>query len=150
METDDIVPGILDRMARLADSRRNDFETLQLTEYLAGGFYTDHVDEEACTEQIDGRDVGPRTANFDDNARRCGDASRRAHTLLIYLTDAKDGATYFPHLGRRILPKRGRAVLFHPTTPSGQSDPLLVHGSEESRNGGKVVIQQWIGHPGYG
>lgn len=142
-EADYAAPGIVESIANLAAVNKEQLETMTVTRYNKGGYYSDHVDEELCDDQTK-QDVGERS---DVEPSSCGAADRRAHTVLIYLTSEKnDGATYFPHLNLRVFPQKGRALLFHPTTPSGQTDYDLVHGSEESHIGGKFVIQQWIKH----
>lgn len=93
-------------------------ETLQLTRYLEGGYYTEHVDR------------------------------RRATILMYLGGNGTEGATYFPKLNIRIRPKPGMAVIFFPDDSFGYPKAYMSHVSEQVRFGDKWVGQVWIGNSG--
>lgn len=142
--TEEIAPQLTARMAEVAHARVDMFEHMQVTKYLPGDFYSDHNDEEPCDQQLLTMSDAAKTGA---PIPKCDSLSRRATTVLIYLNDVTDGggSTYFPKLNVRVAPKRGTAIVFHPTLKNGWSNPLLLHGSEEVRGSKKYVIQQWIG-----
>lgn len=121
-EAEDSVRLVRDRIARLLPGlvRGHCLETIALTRYRAGGFYSNHAD------------------------------GRRA-TVLIYLggeEDAVGGATFFPHLGLRVPPLPGRALVFFPTFADGERKAEMIHAAEELQAGEKYIVQQWIDIPG--
>lgn len=123
-------------------------EALQVVRYQKGEFYNEHYDNKA------------------------GDASHRAATFMVYLTDvAAGGATYFPRAkslsftaqplcnvgkpmtglvwnskgpGLRILPKKGRAVLFWSRNTMGKEDLASVHAAEAVKEGEKWIMTRWL------
>jgi len=137
------MPDVVSKIAHLTMSDPHNFESPQLTSYKPGDFYSDHYDTEPCSTQVE----KPINSPGLEEAEACHDGSRRAVTVLIYLNDGMEGgATYFPRLGKRVLPKEGRAIIFHPTSKDGRTDPHMMHGSEETTSGQKFVVQQWITH----
>lgn len=137
-EAPDSVPSKVLRL--LGNIERPHLEPLSVTRYPKGGFYSDHFD-----------DLGPREQN------------PRMATVLLYLNDLvedsdgepgeKDhpsggggGGTYFPLLQARVLPRRGRAVVFFPTEsgPLGvERNPWTRHCAEDAK-ATKWVAQQWV------
>ena len=89
----------------------NEHSGTQMVRYLAGGHYIAH------------RDAGL-------------DLSDRYFTVLCYLNDDfEGGATSFPSLHYRVLPERGKAIVF-PSTYS--------HRAETVVSGEKYVLVSWI------
>lgn len=123
-------------------------EALQVVRYQKGEFYNEHYDNKA------------------------GDASHRAATFMVYLTNVvAGGATYFPRAkplsyvtqtpcdtgksmtglvwnskgpGLRIMPKQGRAVLFWSRNTLGKEDLASVHAAEAVKEGEKWIMTRWL------
>jgi len=113
------------------------------------------MDEEWCEEQIDEQELAQEMTQTSITktkpAQRCSERQhRRGTTFLLYLSEGQEvtGATSFPRLDQRVHPKMGRAILFHPTTPDGLADTLMLHASETAGKGGKYVMQVWVNHAG--
>ena len=80
---------------------------------------------------------------FSPEYLRAHSQTQRCGTFLVYLTDvALGGETHFPQLGRRITPRKGRAVWFEPSK-HGQIDYRLVHAALPVVQGAKYVLQIW-------
>jgi len=91
------------------------FESLQITRYKKGDFYTPHLD------------------------------GRRVTVLMYIDADnSAGGSTTFPRLDLTVLPVPGRAVVFFPTFADGTDKVSMIHASEELMAGQKVIAQQWI------
>lgn len=77
--------------------------------------------------------------------------SERSHTLLVYLTNVKEGGeTIFPHLsgGMRIPPRRGNAILFSNLDRNGRCHPDSAHEAAPVRGQGmKLILQRWYCTP---
>lgn len=88
-------------------------EPVVLVRYPEGGYYDHHLD------------------------------MRRA-TVLTYLSDVTEGgATYFPHLGLRVQPRKGRALVFFPQNEHGHNVEELRHLAEENLGGDKWGATVW-------
>ena len=74
-------------------------------------------------------------------------AGGRALTLLLYLSDVKEGGeTYFPALDLSIQPKEGRAVLWANTLDREPQtgDDRTRHEAKPVSRGVKYAANQWI------
>eukprot|EP00419_Tripos_fusus_P054959 CAMPEP_0172810620 /NCGR_PEP_ID=MMETSP1075-20121228/8910_1 /TAXON_ID=2916 /ORGANISM="Ceratium fusus, Strain PA161109" /LENGTH=317 /DNA_ID=CAMNT_0013649951 /DNA_START=3 /DNA_END=956 /DNA_ORIENTATION=- len=105
----------------LPETRHTDkfqFETLQITRYHKGDFYTRHTD------------------------------GRRVTVLMYIHADMSGGGeTTFPRLDLTHVPVPGQAIVFFPMFSDGTHKVSMIHTSEELISGEKVIAQQWIGTP---
>ncbi len=90
----------------------------------------------------------PGTPEFAANA---GPRGQRTWTFMIYLnTTPKGGATHFVHVGRKVKPKRGRAVIWNNLHPDGSVNPNTKHHGMPVEEGRKVIITKWFRDRGHG
>ena len=98
--------------------------------YKQGQFYRPHYDA-----------IDPHTELGAEFVKNGGN---RVITVLIYLNDVSTGGcTFFEHLGLRVAPKRGKAVVFFPAFTNGDIDPRALHCAEDAVDE-KWVSQIWI------
>jgi hypothetical protein len=73
-------------------------------------------------------------------------AGQRAATGLVYLNDEglEGGETDFPRLGLRHRGRRGDALVFHNTEPSGRPDRRTLHAGLAPTKGEKWLLSQWM------
>jgi prolyl 4-hydroxylase len=124
-----IVQRIEARAARLLRWPSRHFEGLQILRYGQGGEYRPHYDYFDPQE--------PGTASL------LSRGGQRVATLVMYLHEpAGGGATVFPQVGLRVVPRRGSAVFFsyadaHPAS-------LTLHGGEPVTDGEKWIATLWL------
>jgi hypothetical protein len=109
-----------------------EFEDLQVARYEPGQRYEGHFDGADPHE--------PDATHF------FGGGGQRVATLLIYLNSLPQedgGATNFQHVGVRVQPRRGRAILFSPGLLDGTLDKRLWHEAQPARTT-KWVAQLWV------
>lgn len=125
---DSIIVRIKRKIAELTGIPRENQEKIQVTYYRQMQYYAPHFDA------------------FDDAIDATNAAGDRACTVIIYLNDDYEGgATFFPELGRRIAPERGKAVVFQNLEPDGSGPhPLSRHVGEPVISGEKWLSNQWI------
>jgi prolyl 4-hydroxylase len=116
-------------------------EALQLVHYDPGQEYTAH------------HDFG--YAKFEDSENT---QPTRFATLLFYLNDEGlvGGATSFPRYlnaesfeDLKVVPKKGKAILFYSQLPDGNMDDLSHHAALPVREGEKWLINLWLWDPKY-
>lgn len=70
---------------------------------------------------------------------------QRVATFIMYLYDTEEGgATVFPRADISVAPVRGNAVLFYNVLPSGEVDPLTLHGGAPVLKGEKWIVTKWL------
>ena len=70
--------------------------------------------------------------------------SIRNYTLIIYLNqDFEGGETYFPTFNHKIVPERGKAVLFPLLNNHGKVDRLSLHAGLPVSRGRKFMCNVW-------
>ena len=109
-----------------------EFEDLQVARYEPGQRYEGHFDGADPHE--------PDATHF------FGGGGQRVATLLIYLNSLPQedgGATNFQHVGVRVQPRRGRAILFSPGLLDGTLDKRLWHEAQPAHTT-KWVAQLWV------
>jgi hypothetical protein len=140
--------GLSARMQGATNVAADHYEPMQVVEYLPGDFFSDHYDTSACDHIGDHK--LDEVANLKlRSSLPCDDSTRRQGTLIVYLTDEREGeggATYFPKLNVRVEPKKGRALFFRPTRADGSTDPWMLHSAESLLSGRKLLLQQWMMH----
>ncbi len=81
-------------------------------------------------------------AEFDEHV---GERGQRTWTFMVYLnTTEAGGATDFLRAGRLLEPRRGRAVVWHNLTPSGEPNPDSLHWGRPVEAGFKVILTKWF------
>lgn len=125
---DATVRKVQQRCAELTHTDIRCQESLQVTHYEQGQYYTKHFDALASG----GQDLG--------------EAGDRYCTVIIYLNDdCKGGATRFYKIGARVKPERGKAVFFRNLTADESTHhPHSLHGAEPILQGEKWLVNQWI------
>ena len=106
-------------------------EPLQVSLYEKGGYYREHYDscvgsEDEC-RQMD-EYYGPRLL-----------------TCLIYLNDDYEGGnTLFPIINKKIIPKKGKAIIFQDTDKHGSIINESLHTGTDVKNGRKWIATIWV------
>jgi prolyl 4-hydroxylase len=137
VNADDFIARLDRRIAELMNCPVENGEGLQVLHYGEGGEYQPHFD------YFSPGDPGSEAQMVV--------GGQRVSTLLIYLNDvAQGGATVFPALGLRVLPRKGMAVYFEYSNRDGQVDPLTLHGGEPVEKGEKWIITKWMRQRSYG
>jgi len=103
------------------------FELPQVARYGAGEYFNAHED------------------GFPIAVAALKGYQRRA-TVLVYLNDVeKGGATRFEHLGIDVQPKKGKALVFFPSSAACMPDARTLHSAVAAESGHeKWVSQLWI------
>lgn len=121
------VEGVDQRIQELTRIPESNFEHFQLLRYEGGQFYNQHHDY--IPTDID-QLYGPRLL-----------------TVFMYLNDVKaGGGTDFPLIGKKVMPKRGRVVVWpsvlndNPT----EMDPRTEHAATPVEEGVKYATNAWI------
>lgn len=113
------VSWLCDKVSKLTLKPSTHQEPPQVCRYYKGQFYKSHFDAFDLN-------TGP-------GRECCFTGGNRVGTVLIYLTDAATGGgTYFPKIDLRVLPKKGKALIFFPCTLDGKLDRLALHTGEEA------------------
>jgi prolyl 4-hydroxylase len=107
------------------------FEDLQVARYMPSQQYKEHYD--AC--------VGKE---YCLNRKKL---YRRA-TLMVYLTDDfSGGETYFPRIGTKVKPVKGRGILFYNTdADTGLELPDSLHAGLAVTSGIKWICNIWVSY----
>jgi prolyl 4-hydroxylase len=122
-----------DKVAALTGRPPSTHEPAQVCRYESGQQYAAHYDAFDLTSEP---------------GRACAaTGGQRIATVLVYLNDVDDGpdhsGTDFPSIGRRILPTRGKALVFFPCTLQGKLDTLALHSGMPVKSL-KWVCQVWL------
>ena len=65
--------------------------------------------------------------------------------MLFYLNHVEAGGdTSFPHVGLKVIPRKGTALLFYNVMPDGEIEPLSFHGADPVITGEKWVLTKWM------
>lgn len=122
---------IRERMSAAAHAPFVCFEIAKLLHYAPGQQFALHGDF-----------IQPSTPEL---MREIEMRGQRAATLLVYLNDDYEGGeTDFPRLRLRFKGRRGDALLFSNTDPSGAPDYDAVHAGLPPTSGEKWLLSQWI------
>lgn len=121
--SDSTIRAIEQRTADLLGCWVHQIEGLQLVRYLPGQFFGVHHD---LGDLLDTDEV--------ELPRKSLMLKRRLVTLFVYLNDlqpCQGGCTYFPKCGDlRVLPKKGRAILWSNVNARGFPDSRTIHAGE--------------------
>lgn len=128
---DAFIASIETRLAKIMDRPRQNGEGLQILRYGVGGEYRPHYDY-----------FDPALPGSQRHLARGG---QRVATLIMYLNEPEDGgATAFPELGIKVVPRRGSAVYFEYADSSGAIDSRSLHAGEPVRKGEKWIATKWV------
>ncbi|XP_071808106.1 prolyl 4-hydroxylase subunit alpha-1-like isoform X1 [Asterias amurensis] len=129
-ELDPVVSVIRQRVSDYSGLELKTAEELQVVNYGIGGHYEPHFDFARKEETNAFKELG--TGN-------------RIATMLFYMSDVPaGGATVFPMVGARILPRKGIAAFWFNLFPSGDGDYDTRHAACPVLAGSKWVSNIWI------
>jgi prolyl 4-hydroxylase len=130
--TDPLVLKISQKVADLTHTPVENQEDMQVVHYEAGGFFRPHYDACEGTEEF--------------CQRMNGTAGSRIWTYLIYLNDENlvGGETYFPSINKKVIPKKGKCVVFQSTDETGRLIRESLHGGEPVTSGVKWICNKWV------
>lgn len=115
----DTVQQVESKIAQLTHSAPTQLQPLKLSHYGRGDFDLDHYDTDA--QNTNGK-VAPLMS------------------VMVYLSSAKGGATYFPNLDLRVDPIPGRALVFPTLSMNLSVATGSLHAEEEVKKGDKWVL----------
>lgn len=78
--------------------------------------------------------------HYDTDAANSNDKVAPLWTVMVYLTSATGGGTYFPHLDLRVNPMVGRALIFPTLNMNLTLATGSLHAEEEVKQGDKWVL----------
>ncbi|XP_075524920.1 prolyl 4-hydroxylase subunit alpha-2-like isoform X2 [Dermacentor variabilis] len=114
---------------------KGEAEHYQIANYGVGGQFAAHID------YLDDILADPNRT-IDDFGRTSGD---RIATLMFYLSDVEEGgATVFPNLGVRLMPKKGNAAFWWNLNADGEGEQLTKHGGCPVLYGSKWIANKWF------
>lgn len=124
-----VVATIEERLAMWTAWPIENGENMQLLRYLPGEEYRPHYD------YFDSRAQG-----YEGLTRKSG---QRVASIIMYLSDVPaGGCTYFPDLGFRVHPKKGRALFFGYDANNSPKNGL--HAGEPVVEGEKWIATKWL------
>lgn len=127
---DELIDRVNARMSALTGLNLETAEDFQVQNYGLAGHYDPHFD---FSRDLENSTLG-----------RLGTGNRIA-TVLLYMTDVEaGGATVFPYVGARVMPKKGDAVFWHNLLQSGEGDFRTRHAGCPVLKGWKWVSNKWI------
>jgi prolyl 4-hydroxylase len=129
-EQDDL-PGLVQKVMSLTNKPLEHCEYPQVAKYEVGQQYGTHYD--GFSSQMG--PLGEKEMTFGGN---------RLVTVLIYLNNVREGgATHFPYMDLGILPRKGTALVFFPSTADGEIDKQALHAALPAIDT-KYVSQVWV------
>lgn len=70
---------------------------------------------------------------------------QRTWTAMAYLNEVEEGgATWFPHAGVRVAPRRGLLLVWNNLQPDGSPNPYTLHEGMSVRAGTKYIVTKWF------
>jgi prolyl 4-hydroxylase len=120
------------RVAKLTGIAIENGELWQVVHYSSGGYYREHFDA-----------FDPA---YRGNAQALRLGGNRIMTVLVYLNDVNEGGeTYFPrHGGRKIKPKRGRAVVWYNMIGDRLNEKSIHAGLAPAQGQEKWIANKWL------
>ena len=100
----------------------------------------------SCIKYEIGQKYDAHEDNFTDLENHNPEAGNRVATVLLYLTDVKEGGeTDFPDLNIRVSPKKGRVIYFE-TSHKGTEQGLKLsrHAAMPVIRGEKIAVNLWF------
>lgn len=130
-ESNPIIKNVYLKAAKLANVSPTKIESIQITRYEPNQHYKVHHDYMSQTDD------------------------QRIKTIFVYLNtypntkntqDHEKSGTYFPGLGVRVIPKRGRATFWYNVDEYANANPLTAHTGEPHKisNWTKYGMNIWI------
>jgi prolyl 4-hydroxylase len=128
---DPVVKNIQRKIAQATQIPEENCEDFQVLHYDLGGEYQPHFDY---------FDIS--TPGGLSHYNRGG---QRVATFMIYLANTEEGGeTIFPKADLKIIPEKGKAVLFFNVDTNGKEDPMSFHGGAPVLKGEKWIITRWM------
>jgi prolyl 4-hydroxylase len=127
--TDPFVEDIHNKIAEYVGMPKSHSESIQGQLYKVGQFFKPHKD------YFEG----------DTATRHCLSGGNRKKTFMIYLNDDLEGGeTDFPRLGKKFIPKKGKALVWDSFKEDGTLDGDTVHEGCPITKGQKYIITCWF------
>lgn len=127
----DLVRPIDESIAALLGIPPENGETMQGQRYAPGQLFRAH------------HDYFHESESYWPKMRASG--GQRTWTAMVYLNDvAEGGATWFPHAGVKVKPKRGLLLAWNNMAPDGRPNPLTIHEGMPVTEGVKYIITKWF------
>lgn len=134
---DQFIAHIDERIAQTLGIRLSHSEGIEAQRYDIGQQFKEHHDF-----------FEPRTDAYTEFASAQGN---RTWTFMVYLTECESGgATSFPAIEKKLLPKKGQAVLWNNLYANGAPNFETLHAGEPVLAGHKVIITKWFREKGQG
>jgi prolyl 4-hydroxylase len=131
---DPLIKKLSDKVAyitNIPNTEKNFYEDLQVVNYPNGGFFVPHYD--------------PCDGDKKFCARMNGINGPRLFTFLIYLNDDFEGGeTEFPLINKKVIPKKGKAVLFYSVGNDGRIIKQSLHAGKPVISGTKWIANKWV------
>ncbi len=128
---DQVVINIRARIAKITEIPLERAERMQILYYDIGGEFVPHYD------YFDLATIGGLV-----NYNRGG---QRIATFIVYLnTPEKGGETFFLEADLKIVPEKGKALLFYNLREEGWTDPMSLHAGLPVLEGEKWLMTQWL------
>jgi prolyl 4-hydroxylase len=131
---DPLIKKISDKVSyiiNIPNTDKNFYEDLQVVNYPEGGFFVPHYD--------------PCDGDKKFCSRMNGSRGPRLLTFLIYLNDDYEGGeTEFPLINKKIIPKKGKAVLFYNIGDDGRIIKQSLHTGKPVITGTKWIANKWV------
>lgn len=81
----------------------------------------------------------------DGYINHCLYSGQRTWTVMVYLNDVEAGGeTEFKLLGKKILPKKGMAVIWKNSDGTGKEFHAALHAGRPVKKGKKIIITKWF------
>lgn len=94
-----------------------------------------------------GQEFKAHTDYFEKNemAEHAAITGQRTYTIMIYLNEVElGGETEFTHIGEKLTPEPGLAVIWNSLNPDGSPNPCSMHRAHPVLKGYKAVITKWF------
>lgn len=128
---DPAVQPIDEAIARLLDIAPERGETMQGQRYAPGQQFRAH------------HDYFHESESYWEKVKVHG--GQRTWTAMIYLNDVEDGgATWFPHAGIKVAPRRGMLLAWNNMKPDGSPNEITLHEGMPVVEGVKYIITKWF------
>lgn len=126
----DIIKNIEERISNILNCPLLHQEGFNVVCYESGQFYSPHYD------WFD-KDCPIEKEHYHNN--------QRIITVIFYLNDDfTGGCTEFPEVNIKIIPKRGKALMFSNIDEYGIEDELTLHQGCPPRDGTKWIANKWV------
>lgn len=131
-QSDETINAIGQKVSDIVGLPLENAEALQVVHYGIGGKYDAH---------LDAFDLGTGRGQ-----KACIHGGQRIVTALIYMNSVEEGGeTEFPAIGAKVIPLKGRMVIFNNTSRSiMKGHPKSIHAALPVEKGEKWIANMWF------